>query len=328
MIDSHYESLAVELVRELRGKRSRAEFSRRAGYRSNIAQRWEARRGWPTASTFLTLQHRLRPQKESWLERFFKLRPSWLGSCEAHSADAVAHFLRQLRGNASVSVIAARCGHNRFTVARWFSGASEPRLPQFLHLVDVLSGRVVDVIAALADPTRVPSIRARWELLQLAREVAYDVPWSHGVLRALELGTLPRGTLVQKAWIAGKLGVSIDEVERALQALVEAKQVKKTGRGYRATAERVVDTRQDPNRAHQLKVDWTRTAFERLEARAPGSFGYSVFAIARADLERVNRLHLQFVRSMQELVASSTPSDAVGLYCSQLLDLSGTGLAG
>lgn len=327
MSDLNYEALAVELVRELRGKRSLAEFSRRAGYRSNIAQRWEARRAWPTASTFLSIQHRVRPASQSWIEHFFKLRPSWLQSLDPHSPEGVAAFLRQLRGNTPITAVARKCGHNRFTVARWLSGDAAPRLPQFLRLVDALSGRVVDLIAAIAEPTRIPSIRTRWEHLQLARRAAYDVPWSHGVLRALELAALPKGSTLQKAWIAGRLGLPLHEVERALKALLETKQVQKTRSGYRATSERVVDTREDPERAHRLKVDWTRTALHRLNERAPGSFGYSVFAIARVDLERVNRLHLQFVRAMQEVVAGSEPSDCVGLYCSQLLDLSGQALA-
>lgn len=325
MSELNYEALAVELVRELRGKRSLAEFSRRAGYRSNVAQRWEARRAWPTAATFLSIQHRLRPAPRSWIERFFKLRPSWLQSSDPCSAETVAVFLRQLRGHAPVTSLATRCGSNRFTVARWLSGEVAPRLPDFLRLVDALSGRVVDLVAAIADPRRIPSIRTRWERLQLAREAAYEVPWSHGVLRALELAALPRGATLQKAWIAGRLGVPLDGVERALHALLATKQVKKTRNGYRATAERVVDTREDPERAHRLKVDWTKTALQRLNEGAPGSFGYSVFAIARPDLERVNRLHLQFVRAMQAVVARSEPSDCVGLYCSQLLDLSRRG---
>lgn len=323
-----YETLAVELLRDLRGGRSRAEFSRRAGYRSNIAQRWEARQAWPTAPTLLSIQHRLRPTKESWLERFFKLRPSWLGSLDPHSPEAVAAFLRHLRGNTPIGVTAARAGANRFSVARWLSGRSEPRLPDFLRLVDASSGRIVDLVAALTDPRRIPSLRSHWEQLQLARKVAYDVPWSHGVLRALELESLPRGAALQKVWIAGRLGLPVEEVGLALEALLQANQVRRTRGGYRATSASIVDTRADPQRARRLKASWTRTALERLETGHAGSFGYSVFAIARTDLERVNQLHLRFVRAMQDVVANSTRSECVGLYCSQLLDLSGDATSG
>lgn len=36
---------------------------------------------------------------------------------------------------------------------------------------------------------------------------------------------------------------------------------------------------------------------------------------------QADQLQLQFVRAMQELIASSEPSECVGLYCAQLLDL-------
>jgi hypothetical protein len=66
---------------------------------------------------------------------------------------------------------------------------------------------------------------------------------------------------------------------------------------------------------------WTRTALERLERSSPGNFGYSLFAVSRPDLQRLRDLHLEYVRAMQELIARSQPSECVGLYCSQLLDL-------
>jgi hypothetical protein len=49
-----------------------------------------------------------------------------------------------------------------------------------------------------------------------------------------------------------------------------------------------------------------------------------LFAISRNDLARLHQLHLAYVRAMQEVIASSGPSECVGLYCAQLLDLSGT----
>jgi hypothetical protein len=76
-------------------------------------------------------------------------------------------------------------------------------------------------------------------------------------------------------------------------------------------------------RAQELKVAWTKTAFERLVADAPGHFGWSVFAVSKTDLARLTSLHLQYVRAMREVIASSTPSECVGLYAAQLLDLSG-----
>ena len=59
----------------------------------------------------------------------------------------------------------------------------------------------------------------------------------------------------------------------------------------------------------------------------PGNFGYSLFAISRRDLQRLRDLHLEYVRAMQELIARSQPSECVGLFCAQLLDLAEEGNA-
>jgi hypothetical protein len=63
-------------------------------------------------------------------------------------------------------------------------------------------------------------------------------------------------------------------------------------------------------------------AIERLERHAPGHFGYSLFAISRADLRRLRELHGEYLREMQSIIARSQPNECVGLLCLQLLDLS------
>lgn len=55
----HYHALAIELLRALRGRRSQTAFSKRLGYKSNIAQRWESGHSLPTAASFLTCCMRL-----------------------------------------------------------------------------------------------------------------------------------------------------------------------------------------------------------------------------------------------------------------------------
>lgn len=184
-----------------------------------------------------------------------------------------------------------------------------------------MSRRLPDLIAALEDPAHLPSMRQRWQQLELARRAGYELPWSHAVLRALELEGAPRSRTAQQAWLAGHLGISADQVRDALALLEATAQVKKTARGYRLREVIAIDTGQDQERARVLKIAWLDTARQRLEADTPGRFGYSVFAVSKADLAQLHQLHLQYVRAMQEVIARSTPSECVGLYCSQLLDL-------
>ena len=320
---SHYETVASELIRALRGKRSCAELSRRAGYRSNIVHRWEAGQCWPTASGFLALHARLRPDAAPWITSFLHKAPDWAAALDPSSPAAVAAFLRHVRGKTPIVRIAALAQRNRYSIARWLEGTTEPNLPDFLCVVDAASRRLVDLVAALEDPARLPSLRARWSQQQLARKAAYDLPWSHAVLRALELVDSPRGLSAQQAFIARKLGISSDAVREALQVLEAMAQVTKSRGRYLPREVSAVDTGSDPVRAQELKVAWTKTALERLQAAVPGHFGWSVFAVSKADLTRLTNLHLQYVRAMREIIARSTPSECVGLYAAQLLDLSG-----
>lgn len=315
-----FERVARELVRALRGKRSCAELSRRAGYRSNIVQRWESGRSWPTVGDYLRLHRRFR-RKGSWIERFFHAEPAWAAELDASSPEAVAAFLRALRGKTTLLRIAELSGRNRYSVARWMDGSTEPRLPDFLRLVQACSRRLVDLVAALEDPEQIPSLRARWEHQQLSRKAAYELPWSHAVLRALELSDCPREREPQELFLTRKLGIERVRVKEALDMLLATSQVKRVGSGFAPRVVESIDVGADPERAHALRVAWTRTALERLERKKSGKFVWTVFAVSKEDLARMHALHLSYLRAMQQLFASSTRHDCVGLYCAQLLDL-------
>jgi DNA-binding MarR family transcriptional regulator len=268
---------------------------------------------------FLERIARLDPRVHDLLPRL--LGPAGRAAPDAKglSAAAVAAFLRELRGKTPLSVLAERSGYSRFRVGRWLAGRARPRLPEFLCLVEAASRRVLDLLAGIVDPARLPSVAARWRALRVARELAYESPWSHAVLRALELEGYRRDP--SPSLIAERLGIAVPDVERGLVELTRSGQVRRERGRVRVRRVQAVDTGGDPERARKLKATWTRTAIERLEAGAPGSFGYSVFAISRGDLRRLRELHLEYVRAMRTLIAGSERSECVGLYCAQLLDL-------
>ena len=55
-------------------------------------------------------------------------------------------------------------------------------------------------------------------------------------------------------------------------------------------------------------------------ASGPGNVGYALFAVSRADLQKLRDLHRGYLRAMQRRIASSEPNECVGLYCAQLPD--------
>ena len=315
-----YERLSVELLRALRGRRSQSGLSRRLGYRSNIVHRWETRQCWPSAARFLELCQRVGLDPRKSYARMAPRRPEPLFAAPPASPAAVTALLGELRGRTPIIELADSMAINRFTVSKWLRGTASPNLPYFLHLIEATSGRLLDFIATLCDPASLPSVARRWRQLQLARDVAYDEPWSHAVLRALQLESAPRSG-DQLEFVASRLGLNHGEVERLLCALRDAGQA--TDRAGRWTVSPVqrVDTSLEPDRARSLKATWIRAAAERLEAGVPGSFAYSLFEVSAADLARLREVQVQYLREMLSIIAGSRGTQCVGLFCAQLLDL-------
>ncbi|HTV24320.1 MAG TPA: DUF4423 domain-containing protein [Polyangiaceae bacterium] len=318
-----YELIAAELIRSLRGRRSQAAFSRKLGFKSNIVNRWESRDAFPSASTFLgvvaSVQKNVQKKQPSVLLRFFPRPPAELGALAPGSPRSVASFLRELRGKTPILSIAKESGYNRYSVSRWLAGSVELRLPQFLHLIEVMSRRLLDFLACCTDPSTLPSVARAHERLALAREAAYAQPWSHAVLRALELDGAPRAD--PAAWLADRLGAPPADIAAALALLEATGQVQRRAGRYTLKQVISVNTAHDPERSRLLKVRWTEAALERLRAGAPGNYGYSIFSISAVDLRRLRDVHLEYVRAMQAIIAASQPGECVGLYCAQLLDL-------
>jgi transcriptional regulator with XRE-family HTH domain len=315
------EAVAADWVRQLRGKRSRAAFSRRLGYRSNVAHRWENGSAWPTASRFLQLCELCGKDVGAAYQAFFLRTPPWSKAHAPSSPAAVAAFLRQLRGKIKLVSLAESSGFSRYSIARWLAGEAEPKLPEFLRLVEASSRRALDFIATFTDPGALPSARVEWERRERLRQAAYEETWSHAVLRALELADYPKSGETTE-WFARVLGIDAPRVERALAVLESTGQIARRDQHWVALPAPALTTGRHPATLGILTRAWTGVALERIDKRAPSHFGYSLFAISRKDLRRLRDLQLEYLREMQAIIAQSTPNECVGLFCLHLLDLS------
>lgn len=315
-----YEKLGKELIALLRGQRSQTAFSKRLGYRSNVVSAWEAGRAWPTAARFFQVVERS-GRKLAPVASFFRLGSGSGANERLKSSEGVAALLDELRGGTSTVDLARGAGRSRFAVARWLSGDAEPRLPDFLRLLEAASLRLLDFLACFVDPSRLPSVSSAWRTLEAARRVAYELPWSHAVLRAIELESYRKLKRHRPGFIAAVLQISQEEEARCVALLLETGQLKRQGQRLVPGASLTVDTRGDPERARGIKAWWTKLALERLEADAPGSFAYNLFSVSRADLERIRELHRAYFREVRRIVAASEPSECVALMNVHLFEL-------
>jgi len=316
-----YERLAAELIRALRGKRSQTALSRRLGYKTNVLYIWEAQKGAPTGAGFLQLAQRVGIDVRHSLEQFYRKPPPWLAEHDPTQVSGVAALLEDLRGASTLVETAAKLRVSRFALARWLRAEAEPRLPDFLQLIEVTSLRLLDFVAALVDPLQVPSLAERWQELQLARRAAYQRPWSHAVLRALELRQYQELPAHEPGWLGSMLGLDLAEEEACLELLADTGQIELQDKKWRVRQVLTVDTRKDPEAARHLKAWWARVGNERFLAHAEGVFSYNLFGVSNADLQRIEALQRAYFRELRSIVAQSEPVENVAVVNLQLFSL-------
>jgi len=314
--------LAREFMRALRGRRSQPQFSRRLGYRTNVAYMWEAGRSAPTTSTALAAAARVGVDVRAALERFYRVAPAWLEACrDPCTPAAVSALLDDLRAGRSIASLARACGRSRFALSRCMSGRTEPRLPDFFALIDVFTRRLLDFLAAFVDPEQLPSARHAWRELEATRRAAYDLPWSQAVLRVLELSDYQALPEHEPGFIARRLDIDRAQEAQSLRLLQQGGQIELRDGRYVPTAEHTVDTRKDPEAARRLRYYWSRVGLARAQADPEAVLSFNLGALSQEDLPRVHELHRRYFAELRELMADSKPAEVVLLANVQLVKL-------
>ncbi|MBX2802795.1 MAG: DUF4423 domain-containing protein [Myxococcales bacterium] len=309
----NYDDAAKQLLRALRGSRSQRAFSRRLGFTGNPVASWEAGRRFPTADgTFAAA-------RVAGIDVAAAVRSFHAEAAEAFGVGdtaGVARWLDALRGQLSRAEVARRADLSRFAVTRWMNGVTRPRLPAFLTLVDALTGRLADLVSALVPIEQVPALRDQHARVHASRRLAFEQPWTEAVVRILECNPGVRADRV-----ATCLGISEDEAQDCLQALLAAGVVARRRGTFRARGVLTVDTRDAPTAMRDLKSHWASLGVRRARTPRPGDLvSYNVMSVSRRDLERIRQLHIDYFRAVRAVVAESTPEVAAMINV-QLLGL-------
>jgi hypothetical protein len=317
--------LAAQWLRALRGRRSQRAASKRLGYSSNILYRWEAGYCAPLASTAFSAAARFSVNVDDAVLGFLGVPAHDRDGAPAFTTrEGIRYLLERVRGEASFIDLAKRTSFNRFALSRWYRGAAEPKLPELLQLIEATTHRVLDFIAAFCDPAHVPCVAEKWRAHRALRDAAFDAPWSHAVLRVLELGEYHTLRKHEAGWIAARLGISVSEEERCIRLLEQSQQIQKRSGRWVVTKQGTIDTGQDPARARELRRFWLEEALRRFNHGARGAFGYNLFTISDKDYESLRALYVQYFEAMRTLIADSTPGDKLVLFCGQLVEMDGT----
>jgi transcriptional regulator with XRE-family HTH domain len=317
----NFELLAQEWIRAMRGDRSQRALSKLLGYESNIAYRWETGRAQPSASAVLRAMDAVGFDVAASLHTYYGGKCPWLNRLDPTSREGVAHLLDDLRGKVPLTRLATRTGYTRYQLTRWLQSSNEPRLQDLLRLIEALSHRSLDFVAAFFGPAALPSVAAQWQRLVNIRVAAYEHPESHLVLRALELKAYQALPQHRPGFIAERLKLTRKQEQQSLELLEAAGQIELRAGKWVTTDEPFVDTRSDAARSRKLKAFWLRRAADAVEQGAVGTFGYNLFSISEADLVKVNALHRRYYAEMSEIIGSSQPNERVVLFAAQLFTL-------
>lgn len=306
------ELVAQQFLRALRGKRSQQAMARRLGYRGNPMTDWEHGRRYPTAAEALRAAGRVGIDVRAAFLRFLPAVPL----TQSGQRFGLGVWLRGVAQDTKISALAARSGLSRFALGRWFSEERSPKLPEFFHLVDVMTGRLPDLVAELVPIASVPALVERHRVAEAARRVAFDEPWAELIQRVLETQSGP----YSKGAIARRLGLQESDEVRILELMEQARLVRREGRRYVPLPPSTVDTRGGQRQLVELKRHWAEVAARRAAAPHPEDlFAYNVMSLSAADLEEVRaRLRAAF-REIRALVAASEPTERVALLNLQLV---------
>ena len=312
------DQVARQFMRAVRGGRSQIAFARRLGYRSNPVAEWEAGRRAPTAAEALRACRLSHIDVHQAFTAFHPTTAPILGSFDD---DGVAHWLNALRGGTPIQQIAARADRSRYAVARWLSGRARPRLPDFFVLVEAITGRLPDLIAALVPIGEVPAVEPLFERLATSRRLALDEPWAPAVMCLLETAAyqaLPRHST---DYVAGALQIPPEVAQGCLDRLATAGVITEVDGRFAMIGELTVDTRATPGIMEVMKRHWIEVGLARLPQPRPGDyFGFNVFSVSRADLEEIRRIYESAFRQVRARITASEPREVVALLNVQLMD--------
>ncbi len=307
------EALVRDWLRHMRASRSQTALSRRLGYSTNVVYTWESGRRSPRACEFFRCAERVGVDVPACAARFFSSEPGWLRDTPLSTAAGITRLVNELRGATPIRELAARCGHSRHAVSRWTRGQAQPRIHELVAYIDAATDRLLDFVSGFVDPALLPSVSDRWTELEGSRQLLVLQPWTHAIVLALELPAYRRLPAHLPGWLSRTLGIERQTEERCIEELVRTGVIKMQGSHYSVQGELTLDTRRTPDAGRRLQAHWAQTAVERIEAKQPGRWSFNVFTVSRADLARIEALHLEYFRTVRAIVADSEPEVAAAM---------------
>lgn len=292
-------SLSRELMRALRGQRSREAFARRLKVSANAVYAWESGRRIPAADLFFLAAERSGLDVMASLRRFLGSRAT-LDGVRPSDRGLPGRVLAVLRGGEQIVALARRASVERCALSRWLSGRAVPRLPDFLAVVEAAGSRAVDLVALFADPEALPSLSTLWTRVRRTRRLVSDHPWAMPLLMVFDLASVAEAPAHPPGFLGGLLGLDLEAEERCLGLLESEGLISREGARW-VPLPRPAVALLSPAARRAARVWAAQAAAGQIGADGEGDFGFIMFAASRADharLQAIQRSYLEAVRDV------------------------------
>jgi transcriptional regulator with XRE-family HTH domain len=312
--------LSRELLRALRGKRSQRAFARRIGRASNVAYAWESGRRSPSVSETLRVAAKLGHDVERALGAFAAAHAPKFRPTSRIGAAQIGELLRHLAGTTPISTIAERAGTTRSTTSRWLSGRVEPRLPDFLRLLEATCRGALTFVAALVPPLALPSVADRWQREQAFAPLVRDAPAVLVVLVGLALREYRALARHSGSFLADRTGLPAAEIDAAIGRLAAVGAIQWDGSRWFVDPAFELDTRRVPEIADHARRYFARLGAERVGRSEGERFAYVCLTASEAEIEQLLRAQAEMMALTRSIAVSDT-SDRLVLVNVHVLPL-------
>ena len=226
------------------------------------------------------------------------------------SGARVASLLRGLKGSLTISELARRTGAQRTQVSRWLSGDIEPRLPDFLRVLDATTRAASSFLAELVPLSSLPSL-GEPDGRRSAIRAFLEHPAVYAVIVALGLDAYRRLPRHEPGWLAQRLGVHRASEELALSLLRDAGAIRWDGRRWQIADDFGLDARDAPEVIAAARRHFARMGAARMEGERPGRFNYVLLTVSDEGLAELQRMQAETFERLRAFATAQREVDHV-----------------
>lgn len=316
MYELDCDTIIIEFLKAVRGRRSQAQFNKRLGLPANKIHRWEKGSVSVSWGAFVRICEREKLPLGETCRRVFMIPK------EPHR---LVDLVRLLTGAGSQRETALKLGVSRSMISRWRSGAVAPDLSQVLQLIDASLYSLPEFMGSLVDPAKLPSLKRRIEAERRERALHALHPWIAALLllfRTVEYNNLGRH---REGWVGAKLGLTLAEERRLLKEMEETGVIFFDEKGLYEPAHRTLSTVPTVEGLKRIHGFWTEKAADLIaglrEISPKNKMSYMVLNANSETLPLILERYRSFYQDVHNIItASVAPSESVYVMNFHLMD--------